>query len=447
MNSLRKSLGLLVMSVMLAAFALPASATNKSISLTVPGALPAGPNPVTVSVAIKNTGNSTANSFEIDWKSPAITVLSATANGTTITPVPAGAFPAGLTAGYRGVVFTNQPPLKPNKSVTITLTLQVDGCAAGTIDWFAYAWTGSPSTPSQSFSLPAGTYQTASSPVCTITFTPQPADTFIDTKITGSPFDPLGDSITAKLLQNGGPPPTGTSVSVSGTAGCATADPETTNAAGVAILTSLKAVAANPACQLTVAGYSGTSGPFEVVASNGTLDCGDTPEAVIDPETGASATVTRLDNAGGGACSPIPYALLWRDDADLLFLKPDVLQHVTATFEVTWPNEAAPEDADVASPAYGRGGAIELSQQEFPGSGPLPIDLCQGTPTYVEEPAGSGNFVLESMTGVIDLVPGGTVQHGCFYDRDVRYGPDNDPGVIRITEFIYLEGDWKALRP
>ena len=45
-----------------------------------------GAQPGAVSVMITNTGNSTANSFEVDWtESPDITVLSASAGGVTVT--------------------------------------------------------------------------------------------------------------------------------------------------------------------------------------------------------------------------------------------------------------------------------------------------------------------------------------------------------------------------
>ena len=142
---------------------------------------------------------------------------------------------------------------------------------------------------------------------------------------------------------------------------------------------------------------------------------------------------------------------LLRGDSQLQFLKDDGTQHVATRFTITWPNEPAPALVD---PLYGVLGAIKLSHQEFIAGQPLPIDLCQGKPEYGlvpdPDPLHPGQFVLvlKKLTftppeAEPDLVPGGTIQYGCVYDRDVVY-PDAD--TIGVTELIYLEGDWGASR-
>jgi hypothetical protein len=68
---------------------------------------------------------------------------------------------------------------------------------------------------------------------------------------------------------------------------------------------------------------------------------------------------------------------------------------------------------------------------------------------YVLDPLHPGEFVLESLTppsgGFPDLVPGGTTQYGCVYNRDISL--EADPlNPLGLTEFIYLQGDWGASR-
>ncbi len=165
----------------LVAFALPASAHNsKTISLSV--------TPTTLSTTttvvyakITNTGNSTANSFEVDWKrSPNFTVISATVPGATGSCSTSGR----KGPGYSGCVFLKQLPVKT--SITITLTVQITPqCAASSISWYAYAWTGAPGSVSQSFNLncaiPVTSFPASS---CSVKFVTQPADAFPNSTIT-----------------------------------------------------------------------------------------------------------------------------------------------------------------------------------------------------------------------------------------------------------------------
>ncbi len=207
------SFGLLAtLAVWLAAFALPASATyySKTISLSV--------TPTTLSTAttvvyakITNTGNSTANSFEVDWKtSPSFTVISATASGTMGSCSTAGR----RGAGYSGCVFTKQLPVK--KSVTIELTVQVaPQCSPASIDWYAYAWTGAPGPVSQSFKLNCAIPVTSVAGPAARSIRHAAADAFIGSTITGSPLNSTGTPVSVQLLQDGVAAPAGTTVSLS----------------------------------------------------------------------------------------------------------------------------------------------------------------------------------------------------------------------------------------
>ena len=258
MNSVRK-LGFLTAAFMLAAFALPASAasTTKSISLSVTNQ-PLSTSTTLVQALIQNTGNSNANSFELDW-SPSSNFLVSGATAKS----PTGVVTTGTCAPGR-CVFIYQLPTKT--SVTITLTgVFVDRCTPKSIVWTALAWTGGPGTPSTSFA--PGTATTAVSASCKITFAPQPTGAITGSTITGSPYNPAGPFVSVTLKQNGVVTALDTDVSLSASEGCATAT-ATRTVAGVAIFTSLKAAVPNPACLLTAtaAGYdSGLSQSFEVV--------------------------------------------------------------------------------------------------------------------------------------------------------------------------------------
>ena len=91
--------GSLMATVMLAAFALPADAGSGSTKTISFSASPAALTKTTTVVyaTITNTGNSTANSFEVDWStSSGLNVVSATASGCgTVYPTPPGLKGAG----------------------------------------------------------------------------------------------------------------------------------------------------------------------------------------------------------------------------------------------------------------------------------------------------------------------------------------------------------------
>src|SRR5512139_166067 len=98
MKSLSKLMGFLTSAVMLAAFALPANAA-KTITLSVtPTTL--SMQTTAVSATITNTGNSNANSFEIDWlTSPYFKVTGASAGG--------GSAGTCTTSGLRGASYSS----------------------------------------------------------------------------------------------------------------------------------------------------------------------------------------------------------------------------------------------------------------------------------------------------------------------------------------------------
>ncbi len=196
MNGMRKVLCFL-MAMILAAFALPASAATKSISLSVPAG-PLTTAQTTVQVTIGNTGNSNANSFEVDWTtSPQFTVVSGSVGGGPLVyPTPPGL--KGPT--YSRLIFTNQLPTKTSVTVTLNVTV-TSACAPSSIDWWAYAWTGAPGPASTSFPLPPGPY-TTTLPLtsgCTLGFVTQPKDAFMSPSIiTGTSFNstaPKGNRI------------------------------------------------------------------------------------------------------------------------------------------------------------------------------------------------------------------------------------------------------------
>jgi hypothetical protein len=290
MNGMRKVFCLL-MAMVLAAFVLPAGAATKSISLTVPGSVTT--TLTTVPVTIANTGNSNANSFEIDWTtSPQFTVVSASVGGG---PLVYPTTPGLKGPAYSRLIFTNQVPTKTSVTITLNVTVK-SACTASSIDWWAYAWTGAPGPASTSFPLPPGPYAT-SLPLtanCTLGFVTQPTDAFIGSTITGTPFNSTADKVKV-LLQQGAPstPSPGVTVSVNSSA-CLISGTATTDVNGYASFTTLTstALATVQGCQLTASasGYSSAgSNTFNIVKPDGTLNCGDSihggGSTVYDPAT------------------------------------------------------------------------------------------------------------------------------------------------------------------
>lgn len=166
---------------------------------------------------------------------------------------------------------------------------------------------------------------------------------------------------------------------------------------------------------------------FFLTRASGILDCGETTITAGGGGSDALVTGTRLANAGGSACVPIPY-LLESTRNDVAFLK-DLLGQTDAAvvFDITWTLEDA-----VSLPT------IPLSFHSFDGVTLFDLDLCVGTPTYDL----SGNLV--SLSGVPDLVPSvpGN-QYACVSSQQVDYV---DTDTITVRQRIYLEGDWTAGR-
>jgi hypothetical protein len=452
MKVLGKSLGLLTAAVVLAAFALPASAA-KTISLSVtPIPAPLSSQTTVVSAVISNTGNSNANSFEIDWlTSPYFTVTSASADGAS-----GSCSTAGIKGpAYSSCVFLKQLPTKT--SVTITLNVQVTNqCNAMSIDWYAYAWTGSPGPVSQSFTLQGTPPVTASSPNCTIEFVTQPKDAFVGSTVTGAKLNSTGAPVTVRLL-NSGTPAVGTTVSLGATlAGCATTDTASapTDATGTVTLNFTAAVAGSCALTAAATGFgSVTSQSFTVVQPQGQLGCDPTNNAFgTSGPGGLVLSATRLPNvndpapdAVGGstapACVVVPYTVsttcpngLSGTCTNFVYDPLDQGTHMAFTFHWTWPPEAIPA---------GGIGAITDTEQLFLNGNPTPLslDLC---PEIVP------NFVAGTFVGLAtgspspddqDFALPGT-QAGCLVRRVViQVG-----GQVQLIEDAYVQGDYVTSR-
>ena len=195
MNSFRKVVGFLMAAVTLAAFALPANAqTIKTFNIAPPSSLPVGTQ--TISVTFNNTGNSNFNSIELD----------ATSSSLSFNTTPAPTWTAGFTGqvsiinGTTLQIVNLSPSVK--KSITVTLSVNTTGtgtCGQSIATWYAHAWTGSPSSPSQTFALSPLPTNTTIDPVCTLKFAPQPANAEETKFITSVPSDPTGAAVGVGL--------------------------------------------------------------------------------------------------------------------------------------------------------------------------------------------------------------------------------------------------------
>jgi len=356
MSTKNKIVGLLIATVV-ALFALPASAATKSISLTVPASLTASASVQQVPVNINNTGNSNANSFEIDWSvSPNFVVQSCqVGTGTPVTPK------AGLTGtGYKGCTFLSQVPNKTSVTVKLNVVITAS-CGAGSLTWNAFSWTGAPGPASQSFDIAAlGTYTTPlpAATNCTLTFVTQPTDAFSGYTITGTPFSSTAANKVTVLAQQGTPqvPSPGAGVSVN-SAACSITGGATSDANGNAIFATLTstATATVEGCVLTATanGYSSATSAFppgfRIVKRDGTLACdGGTASnnGNLDP---LSNTFPPADGQTGfslvrgfntpGDCGPdIPYAFTLDPGTRTTILTEDSLgQNPSVEYIIVWP--------------------------------------------------------------------------------------------------------------
>jgi hypothetical protein len=451
LRALRKLCGPLAAAVVLAAFALPANAA-KTISLSVtPVPAPLTSQTTAISAVITNTGNSNANSFEIDWStSPYFTVTGATAGGTS-----GSCSTAGLRGpGYSSCVFLKQVPTKT--SVTITLNVQVNNaCNAMSLNWYAYAWTGAPGPASQSFDLQGAAPVTSSTPNCSIKFVTQPTDAFVGSTITGTPFNSTGAPVTVQLKRDGAPV-VGTNVSLSAVpANCATGPGSAvTNASGNVALSFTAAAVSSCVLRASATEFGSVdSQSFNVVQQQGSLDCpggGNTFGT-----TGANGLVlngSRLQNvddpapdAVGGstapACVVVPYVVSTTCPTGVTgtctnFVYDPLNQgtHMAFAFHWKWPLEPIPPNGVDGIAAtlqfFINGNAIGLD-----------LDLCQEiVPIY----DANGN-----LTGVDPTKPpfdqdsavAGT-QAGCLITRTVKQVGDK----VQVNEDAYVQGDYAARR-
>jgi hypothetical protein len=128
-------------------------------------------------------------------------------------------------------------------------------------------------------------------------------------------------------------------------------------------------------------------------------------------------------------------------------------QQIVMRLHVKWPSELAPdpigENPSATEVLYGAIGKIPLSQQEFVAGTRVPIDLCEGTPTYDATSGDLTSLSPPSGQDFPDLALGllGT-QYGCVYDQHVTY-PDPSPGterLIQLDQLLYVQGDYTATR-
>jgi hypothetical protein len=167
--------------------------------------------------------------------------------------------------------------------------------------------------------------------------------------------------------------------------------------------------------------------------ASGVLDCGDSTITAGDGDASALATGLRLENATGTECTPIPYFLSSNGNR-VTFLKELSGQTDIATiFKIEWLQEAA-------------GFPIHPTLQLFGNSeSPIPINLCVGTPIPGGDPfAATGLDLSEFSPESIDqdpTLPG--IQYGCLLSETTDYVA---PGQIKVTQLIYLRGDWSSFR-
>lgn len=169
-----------------------------------------------------------------------------------------------------------------------------------------------------------------------------------------------------------------------------------------------------------------TDSLFHLVEGDGALDCGDSFEETND---GITTTVARLDNAGGGTCTPIPYsqdANQNTGDCDpeeegflqCIFFKKDVdTQQAQFFWKVVW----APED-----------GSYMESPTEFDfGDGFVSLQLCGPSTGAVDPP-------FPEELGFPDFYPTPSSDPWCVVDTQTELQPD---GKVVVTEVFFGQFD------
>jgi hypothetical protein len=465
MNSLRKLLGFAASAAMLAAFALPASATGTKQILFSGSPSQLQSTTTQITVTITNKGSSNANSFAVEWPtsaaltvSPVATATFATGGSSTGSCTVGAAGPVLRNPGgdYSRCVFNNQIPLKVNKLVTITLYVTVTNNACTTLGdliWKAYAWTGAPGPASTSFSL-LGSYTTSFPPAagCSITFVEEPEDAFIGWTITGDPFNSTSNDLVSVKLEP--VPAVGTPVTVSAPE-CGIEGSGETDEEGVATFTPLStATETTLNCQLEASSDPyppATSQLFDVVLpAVGELDCSSANTFGATVEGGVEVSGTRLENVDDSGCpAAIPYIVSTDCPVGVEITETTTCTNFTYdplgqgaanlafTFHWVWPLEAIPPLGI---------SAIKNTQQLFVnGSGVFDLDLCPEIIPEFEDGIFVGLSDLSPLpidqesTG--DNPPPG-IQAGCLVRRTVEQVGDQ----IQITEDAYLQGDWGANR-
>jgi hypothetical protein len=167
--------------------------------------------------------------------------------------------------------------------------------------------------------------------------------------------------------------------------------------------------------------------------ASGILDCGASTITAGDGTVSASITGLRLPNATGTACVPIPY-LLDATENSVRFEK-DLFGQTDAAiiFTIEWLQEAA---VFPIAPTVQFFGASTT---------PVPIGLCVGTPNPGGDPFNTTDLDITAFVpSAIDQDPTlPDIQYGCLLSETTDYvGTD----LIKVTQLIYLRGDWAANR-
>jgi hypothetical protein len=179
-----------------------------------------------------------------------------------------------------------------------------------------------------------------------------------------------------------------------------------------------------------------------------------------DPSDSYNLTLRRLTNLDGSQCDLIPYDLDF-DGKQINFEKLDLGQLIAHDINVQFDDESIPTPG--CYPSCTSLGLIPSTLQQFSGApAEITIPVCTGTPVYYglaeafdpdtgEDLVGELRNITPPSGGWVDLEPSlPGLQHGCWYDQGIDLlGPDPDTTgniIIRVSQKIYLIGDWAARR-
>jgi hypothetical protein len=332
---MRKILVSLLSTLALALFALPVNAApEKMFSVAIsPSPIPAGPATLDATFANETpNGNSTINSLRLTVPAGFTIANTATDPPTSLYP---GTIAFDVNAGT--ISMSGMSPLKPGKSFKLTFKVTAPGsCTVAT--WNAQAWTGSSFSGDTFLQL----FPPAAPSGCSMAFTTQPTGGLSMGLIGGPATIQVSPAslFTGKLITlsfasvpPGTPSPmfaAGTNVAAISPTGVATFPSlSITGQAGAYTLLATTGAAGFP---------TATSASFNLLASDGVLDCQGQPNGQAFQFGGTNGVSTVSGNRGlnkdNSLCKLVAY--------DLSFLGPrevalvwDTINQPTATFEYT----------------------------------------------------------------------------------------------------------------